>query len=514
MEAGFSRMNCLTIIQASQGLAAYLLKTVPDASRKGVVIGYDSRHNSVTFAKLTAAAMVAKGIKVWWYEALVHTPLVPFAVNDVGAAAGVMVTASHNPARDNGYKVYWSNGCQISVPHDKGIAESILQNLEPVSWDTSLVENGDLLIESILDQMSAKYYGALMVLAPSKEVIASSKPPKFVYTPMHGVGLPFMIEAVKGINASSGMIITPQQAKPDPDFPTVKFPNPEEYGALDLAMATADEHNAEYVIATDPDADRLAVAQKVDGKWLQFTGNQLGIVLASYMLEKRSSDTPISKVAMLTTVVSSQMLSEMGRREGFTVTETLTGFKWVGNATLRLRDEGLHPLFAFEEAIGYMFPQVVCDKDGIAGAVVFLAAAMEWAARDQVTPWQRLQQLYDKYGFYSSRNTYFVSPDPAATVDMFESIRALKRPFPDALGTFKIIKFRDLTVGFDSDTPDNRPLLPVSRSSQMITCETDDGVKFALRGSGTEPKIKGMSYLSFFCYNSLWLRYFTPVFFL
>lgn len=491
MQAGFACMNSLTVIQASQGLAAYLLKTVKDAPQRGVVIGRDARHNSETFAKLAAAAFVAKGFKVWWYETPSHTPLVPFGVRELGAVAGVMVTASHNPARDNGYKVYWENGCQIIPPHDAGIAEEILANLEPLSWDTAVVESS-LRVEGSLGLVRDRYHKAVVCAAhPSQTSLAVTPDPalRFVYTPMHGVGLPAMQRCVADLGLSSAMLVVDAQAHPDPDFPTVAFPNPEEKGALDLAMQTADAHDVSLILASDPDADRLAAAQRVAGAWHIFTGNQLGILLASFLLARYPSTLPRAKMAMLASTVSSRMLAALAQTEGFHFKETLTGFKWLGNVARDLTAQGYDVTFAFEEALGYMIPQTVHDKDSISAAAVFLVATSYWASRG-LTPHAHLQALYAQVGHFEDANTYLVSPSPAVTSAVFTAIRALGAPHPQTLGNRTITRWRDLTLGYDSATEDGKPELPVDPTAQMITCETGDGARFTVRGSGTEPKIK------------------------
>ncbi|PSN64666.1 hypothetical protein BS50DRAFT_611885 [Corynespora cassiicola Philippines] len=491
MKAGFACMNSLTVIQASQGLAAYLLKTEKDVKRRGVVIGRDARHNSEKFAKLTAAAFVAKNIKVWWYESPTHTPLVPFGVRELNAAAGVMITASHNPAQDNGYKVYWSNGCQIIPPHDSGIAEAILENLKPVTWDTSLVDSPCLLVEGSLGLVQDNYHRAIVAAArPEGSTVANDPSLKFVYTPMHGVGLPAMERCAQDLGLASQMVVVEAQAKPDPDFPTVKFPNPEEKGALDLAMETADASSISLILASDPDADRLAVAEKVSGTWHIFTGNQLGILLAAYLFERYPKDKPRDKLAMLASTVSSRMLHAMAEHEGFHFKETLTGFKWLGNVARDLDKQGYDTAFAFEEALGYMIPQTVHDKDSISAAAVFLTAASHWSISQNLTPYAKLQELYKRLGYFEDANTYLVSPSPATTTSVFTAIRALADPYPSQIGARKITRWRDLTVGYDSKSKDHVPDLPVDKSAQMITCELDDGARFTVRGSGTEPKIK------------------------
>jgi len=490
MKAGFACMNSLTVIQASQGLAAYLLKNEANVKLRGVVIGRDARHNSEKFAKLAAAAFVAKGIKVWWYEFPTLTPLVPFGVKELNAAAGIMITASHNPAQDNGYKVYWSNGCQIIPPHDSGIATEIANNLKPLTWDTSAVDEGSLQVEPSLELVRYAYYAAVEAASqPDGFPETFKKNFKFVYTPMHGVGLIPMTKVLTRLDMASNMVVVEAQAKPDPDFPTVKFPNPEEKGALDLAMQTADAASVSLILASDPDADRLAVAEKVEGTWHQFTGNQLGILLASYCFETYPKDKPLDKMAMLASTVSSRMLSVLAGKKGFHFTETLTGFKWLGNVSLDLEKDGFDVIFAYEEALGYMIPSVAHDKDSISAAAVFLAAVSRWQEQN-LTPYSRLQKLYEEVGYFEDANTYLISPSPATTDAVFASIRALGDPYPSKLGKRAILRWRDLTVGYDSKSEDHVPDLPVSKDSQMITCDLEGQVRFTVRGSGTEPKIK------------------------
>jgi phosphoglucomutase len=489
MQGGFACMNSLTVIQASQGLAAYLLKTEENAKRRGVVIGRDARHNSKKFAKLTAAAFVAKGFKVWWYEDPSHTPLVPFGVRELDAVAGIMVTASHNPAKDNGYKVYWSNGCQIIPPHDSGIAESIMENLKPVTWDTSVVDES-LLVEGSLGLVNDKYYKAILCVVQTDHVSPKMDPElKFVYTPMHGVGLPAMQQCVETLGIAAQMTVVESQAQPDPDFPTVKFPNPEEKGALDLAIETAENSSIRLILASDPDADRLAAGEKVGDRWHIFTGNQLGVLIGSYLFERYPASKPREKLAMLASTVSSRMLAALAKKEGFRFTETLTGFKWLGNVARDLEKQGYHVIYAFEEALGYMIPQTVHDKDSISAAAVFLTAASVWSAQG-FTPYTKLQSLYEYLGYFEDANTYLVSPSPAVTTSVFTAIRALGSPHPTTIGSRVIVRWRDLTLGYDSQGKDHKPDLPVDATSQMITCELDDGSVFTVRGSGTEPKIK------------------------
>lgn len=478
MEAGFSRMNSLTVIQASQGLAEYLLKTNPDTKTQGVVVGRDARHNSDKFAKLVAAAFVAKAIPVKWLGQ-VHTPLVPYTVGHLRAAAGVMITASHNPAADNGYKVYWGNGCQIIPPHDAGIAASIDANLEPIAWSVNVLEQGSPLVVHALQQVEEGYMATVSKVASVPNPDASLA---FVYTPMHGVGLPFFTSVMKQLGLENKMHVVKEQAHPDPDFSTVRFPNPEEKGALDLAKQVADRHGAKLILANDPDADRFAAAEKVDGEWRQLTGNQLGVLLASHVLDRYQANQSGKGLAMLSSTVSSKMLAAMAATSSkFYWEETLTGFKWLGNRSRELQQHGYDALFAYEEAIGYMFSEVVFDKDGVAAAAVFLAACDRWN-QEGLSPWAKYNELCNKYGYFEDANTYVISPSSDVTNAVFESIRQTR---PTKVGSRGILRWRDLTIGYDSATPENKPKLPVDKSSQMISCELDGNVHFTVRGSGT-----------------------------
>ena len=488
MQAGFARLNSLTVIQTSQGLAEHLLKTDAGAAAKGIVIGYDARHNSKKFAELTAAAFVAKGMNVLWYEDLVHTPMVPYGVKNLGAVAGVMVTASHNPAQDNGYKVYGSNGCQINSPEDSAIAASILRNLEPVTWDVRQLQSSPLL-RPVLPLMKAKYLQEVCDFV--EKYLKATSVPSFVYTPLHGVGLQYMTAALEQLRIGNRMTPVQQQAQPDPDFPTVMYPNPEEAGALDLTMETADKRGVRLILSNDPDADRFAFAEKVGDQWRQFTGDQVGVLLAYYMFSHMLPHE-VPNRTMLNSAVSSQLLAEIAAKEGFQFLETLTGFKWLGNTALDLAKAGNTVTFAYEEALGYMMPNIVHDKDGITAAILFLCAATQWGS-----PWEKLQQIYKKYGYFYTLNTYWRSPGVATTKKLFGSIQRRGNPFPVTIGGRQVLRWRDLSKNYDSATADNIPELPSSRDSQMITCwleggKLDQGIRFTIRASGTEPKIKSV----------------------
>ena len=360
-----------------------------------------------------------------------------------------------------------------------------------MTWDIQSNSQSKLLTP-MLDNMRASYLHTVhqyMGLTTK----ADETSPKFVYTPMHGVGLVAMDSMLRTLGSRARMVVVQEQAQPDAEFPTVIYPNPEEAGALDLAKATADQQNVRLILANDPDADRFAVAEKLhDGSWLQFTGDQIGILFADCLVKGQRLGKADDEW-MLTTAVSSQMLSVFGEAKGVAIEETLTGFKWLGNRTLYLEGKGKKVHFAYEEALGYMFPDIVYDKDGIAAAVIFLRACSDWPC---CSPWARLQELYRDYGYFHTLNTYWRSPDVTATSAVFNRVRRLGNPYPKLVGQRAVLRWRDLTVGYDSGDDSHRPDLPVSQSSQMITCwlekvdGSDEGIRFTVRASGTEPKIK------------------------
>ena len=501
-------MNELTVLQASQGLLRYLQEQFPsELSTKGVVVGYDGRHQSRRFAEITAAVFLSQGVRVFLYSVLVPTPFVPFGVLALGAVAGVMVTASHNPKQDNGYKVYWADGCQIVEPHDRGIAAHILANLAPwstyekefsliaASTSSSSASSIDLLIDPT-NQITESYFQRISTELCFHQSENASGNPKIVFTPMHGVGGHWMSLAFRAFGLPP-FIPVPLQMQPDPEFPTVAFPNPEEgKGALSLAMQAADEAEAPLIIANDPDADRLAVAERQqDGAWRIFSGNEIGALLAAHMwdeLRKQMPDVPPAQCFMVNSTVSSKFIQAMASAEGFSYEETLTGFKWIGSAAIRRAAKGQRFLFAFEEAIGFLCGTMGWDKDGVrAGAVFCEMAGRIYASGLSVQ--QRLQQLYEKYGHFVTQNSYFFNDSPAVMYRIFARMRTLGEGgngYPDRVGEFPIRAVRDLATGVDSSQPDGKAVLPVSKSSPMTTFYLENGAVVTIRGSGTEPKLK------------------------
>uniref|UniRef100_A0A673G5R3 Phosphoglucomutase 2 n=1 Tax=Sinocyclocheilus rhinocerous TaxID=307959 RepID=A0A673G5R3_9TELE len=503
MGPGVSCMNDLTIIQTTQGFCAYLEQCFTDLKQRGVVIGFDARAHppsggsSKRFACLAASVLISRGVPVYLFSDITPTPYVPFTVSHLGLGAGVMVTASHNPKQDNGYKVYWANGAQIIPPHDKGIAAAIEQNLEPwpKSWDTDGALQSSLLNDPYQD-IHREYCKTIQQHCFHRELNTNSEV-KIVHTSVHGVGHIFVQAAFKAFDLHPPYAVE-QQKDPDPEFPTVKYPNPEEgEGVLTLSFALADKEGATVILANDPDADRLAIAEKQEsGQWRVFSGNELGALLGWWIfqcwkLQKGEGKASIKDVYMLSSTVSSKILSAIAVKEGFHFEETLTGFKWMGNRARELMDQGKTVLFAFEEAIGYMCSPAVLDKDGVSAAAI-AGEFVSYLASKNITLSHQLRSIYEEYGYHISKNSYFICRNQDTIKQMFECLRNYdgENSYPKECGGFAITAVRDLTTGYDSNQPDNKAILPTSKSSQMITFTFANGGVATIRTSGTEPKIK------------------------
>ncbi|GLV32537.1 Phosphoglucomutase 2a [Carabus blaptoides fortunei] len=500
MAAGYTCMNDLVIIQTAQGFLKHLEENDTELlNANGIVIGYDGRYNSKRFAELTTALFLHRGIRVHLFSAVTPTPFVPFAVTKWKCAAGIMVTASHNPKEDNGYKVYGWNGAQIVSPVDKSIHNCIQNNTEPwpTAWDTQIISGNPLVHDPLLETIDSYNKKIEDDLIENHKAINKKTALPFVYTAMHGVGYNYIAKVFEV--AGLKLIPVEEQKDPDPEFPTVKFPNPEEgKSSLDLSIKTANQNNVSIILANDPDADRLAVAEKnkITGEWKVYTGNEIGALLGWWALhcyQEKNSSTPLSDVYMLASTVSSKILRSIAKVEGFNFIETLTGFKWMGNKAYDLIQNGKKVIFAFEEAIGFMYGSEVLDKDGVSAAV-HVGTMISYLYHHGLSLKEQLDEIYKEYGYHISDNSYYMCHDPDLTKNIFEKIRNHngKCTYPTSIfnGKYTIENVRDLTTGYDNSRPDNKAVFPVSSSSQMVTFSFTNGLVATLRTSGTEPKIK------------------------
>lgn len=501
MGVGYDRMNACVVMSATQGVLSVMREANPAVLRvSGVAIGYDGRHESQKFAQTAAAVFAQQDVPVRFFSRPVPTPLVAFSVLEYGLCGAIMVTASHNPPEDNGYKLYWSNGAQIRPPRDRKIESAIRRESRP--WaDYSLDEQRLRMFSNVQDPtdecMQAYISQASSGLRWRSRERNSTVAPA-VYTACHGVGY----EAIKLMFHAFGLPpvlpVEEQTLEPDPDFPTLPKPNPEEAGALDMAIAKARACGARIVLANDPDADRLGAAElSPDGRDVRvFTGDEIALLLTDYILARYDGDH--ARLGVVASTVSSKMLRSMAQTEGFSFREELTGFKWLSKGADDLRQEGKTVVLAYEEAIGFMIGDTVNDKDGVTAAAVF--AEMAGYRHEQgITLQARLETLWRKYGYHMSCNGYLRIPHSATPLpEIFDKARA--RGLPTSLGGCSVVSVRDLTKGTDTGKPDGTAALPADPKSQFLTftCRSrlsegnasSPDVVISLRGSGTEPKVK------------------------
>ncbi|MER7637370.1 phospho-sugar mutase [Streptomyces sp. NPDC126522] len=450
--AGPMRMNRAVVIRAAAGLAAYLKKN--GGTDGTVVIGYDARHKSADFARDTAAVMVGAGLKAAVLPRPLPTPVLAFAIRHLGAVAGVEVTASHNPPRDNGYKVYLGDGSQIVPPADAEIAAEIdaIGSLHDVPRPA---EGWEILDEGVLDAYLARTDA---VLAPD-----SPRTARTVYTAMHGVGKDVLLAAFARAGFPEPVLVA-EQAEPDPDFPTVAFPNPEEPGAMDLAFAQARASDPDLIIANDPDADRCAAAVKdrtQGGSWRMLRGDEVGSLLAAHLVRRGAQGT------FAESIVSSSLLGRIAEKAGLPYEETLTGFKWIA------RVDGLR--YGYEEALGYCVdPDGVRDKDGITAALLIteLASELKAEGRDLL---DLLDDLAVEHGLHATDQLSVRVEDLSVIAD---AMRRLREQPPTALAGLAVTNAEDLTEGTEA--------LPPTDGLRY----TLDGARAIVRPSGTEPKLK------------------------
>jgi phosphomannomutase len=465
MGAGPNRMNRLTVMRATAGLARYLADTGHEG--EPVVVGFDARHGSARFAADAAAVLAAAGFAVHLATGPIPTPVLAFGVRHLGACAGVQVTASHNPPRDNGYKVYLGDGAQIIPPADAEIAARI-DAVGPLA-SVARVPTGDSRVRRVGADLVDAYVAGAVAAVPRRSG-ADGAPLRVVYTPLHGVARDVLLAAFVQAGFPSPAVV-PEQSDPDPDFPTVSFPNPEEPGALDLALGLAVETGADAVIANDPDGDRLAVAVPTgSGDWRALTGDEIGILLADWLLEPGGGSDRL----VVTTVVSSSMLGRLAEARGVAYAETLTGFKWVVRPALDQPD--LRFVYGYEEALGSCVGTFVRDKDGITAALAFadLVAAEKERGRSVLG---RLDDLARELGVHATRQRSIPFEGIDGMASMQAAVDALADTPPATLAGAPIIEVEDLRRG---------ERLPPTEGIVLRA----EGMRLVVRPSGTEPKLK------------------------
>ena len=481
---GPNRMNRAVVLRATRGLCSWLEMQVPDARERGVCIGYDGRTDSQALAEDTAAVVAAAGLPVHVFDRVTPTPVLAFAVRHLDAAAGVMITASHNPPEYNGYKVYWENAAQIIPPHDEGIAGCI--GAAPAAKAVPTLPRAEAeqkgLRKTLGDAVIRSYLDGVRALAVHTDVPTDIG---IAYTALHGVGDAF-VHAALGERGFSRVHSVPEQAQPDGRFPTVAFPNPEEDGAMDLVIALAREKNVELVLANDPDADRLAVAVRDDaGEYVMLTGNEIGCLLAHYVLSEGTGEHRM----VLSSVVSSPWLGSIADAHGAHFEQTLTGFKWIANRALELRrDRELRLALGYEEALGYTVGELVRDKDGVSAAVTMAEMAAFCHAHGRTLLDER-ELMWRRYGMFLSKQISVVLPGAEGAQRIQAIMDAVRNEPPTELGSREVIATTDLLSG--RRVLRDGPVEPTGfPPSNVMILDVRGGHRVMLRPSGTEPKIK------------------------
>jgi phosphomannomutase len=470
--AGSNRMNRATVIRVTRGIADYLIEG--GRSTRPVVVGFDGREDSERFAEDAVGVLAAAGITTRWFPAVTPTPLIAHAVLKEGATMGVVVTASHNPPADNGYKAYDANGAQIIPLVDSEIAAAI-DRAGPAA-DVPRVERAFEVDDDLTDQvgLEAEERYAAEVMAFRRDP-PLREPIRIAYTPLHGVAGPFAVRLLEA-GGHGAVHFVAEQWQPDGRFPTVAFPNPEEPGVIDLDEALGTEIAADLVLANDPDGDRLAVSLPTAAGWQALTGNQIGVLLGDFVLERTSGPDRL----VVSSVVSSPMLGAVAAHHGARHEVTLTGFKWICNAAIALEErEGLRFVYGYEEALGYTVGPVVRDKDGMSAALWFADLVAMEKARGR-TVWDRLRDLYARDGLWVSAPRSVVSEDQAEITAAMDRLGAAH---PDSLGGLAVVGVTDYRTGGD-----RRPFwLP---ETPLVDLALEGGSRVLVRPSGTEPKLK------------------------
>ncbi len=490
---GSNRMNKYTVGKATQGLAEYIKKN--HGEDRGVAISYDSRHMSKEFSEIAATILNANGIKAFVFEELRPVPELSFAVRQLGCIAGIMITASHNPPKYNGYKVYWEDGAQIVAPHDKGIIEEVNS-----ITDFSMIKNMSKeeaeklgLFNVIGKEMDDTYMETLKKLVLNPEVIREMQSSmKIVYTPLHGAGNVPVQRILKELGFQN-VYVVPEQEKPDGDFPTVDYPNPEDEKAFKLALELAHKVDADIVLANDPDADRLGVYSKdsATGEYRSFTGNMSGLLIAEYEFSqmKEKGILPNNGV-LITTIVSSNLAGQIAAEYGLELMEVLTGFKYIGEKMREFEKDGEKQyLFGFEESYGCLVGTHARDKDGIA-AVMALCEAAAYYKKQGYSLWDQMINIFEKYGYYKEKIISVTKEGARGAEEIKEMMENIRKNTPSKIGKYDVLEFRDYKLEKIKNLKTGEETKTDLPNSNVLYFKLENDAWCCVRPSGTEPKIK------------------------
>ena len=491
--AGINRMNIYVVRRATQGLANYIIKQ--GAANKGVAIAYDSRHMSPEFAMEAAMTLAANGIKAYKFESLRPTPELSFAVRELGCVAGINITASHNPPEYNGYKVYWEDGAQFTPPHDKGVTEEVLaiEDLSTVKTTDEASATAAGLYQVIGQEIDDKYIAQVKAQVVNQKAIDEMQDQiTIVYTPLHGTGNIPARRVMKEIGFTH-VYVVPEQELPNGDFPTVSYPNPEAKEAFELGLKLAKEKDADLVLATDPDADRLGVYVKdtKSGEYIPLTGNMSGSLLCEYVLSQKQAAGMIpADGQVVKSIVSTNLIDAVAKSYGAELIEVLTGFKWIGKQILKNETTGHGTyLFGMEESYGCLIGTYARDKDAISATAALCEAAAYYKQKG-MTLWDAMIAMYEKYGYYKDAVKAIGLSGIEGLAKIQSIMETLRNNTPTEVGGYKVTSARDYKLDTIKNmaTGEVKPTgLP---SSNVLYYDLEDGAWICVRPSGTEPKIK------------------------
>ena len=491
--AGINRMNIYVVRRATQGLANYIIKQ--GAADKGVAIAYDSRHMSPEFAMEAAMTLAANGIKAYKFESLRPTPELSFAVRELGCVAGINITASHNPPEYNGYKVYWEDGAQFTPPHDKGVTEEVLaiEDLSTVKTTDEASATAAGLYQVIGQEIDDKYIAQVKAQVVNQKAIDEMQDQiTIVYTPLHGTGNIPARRVMKEIGFTH-VYVVPEQELPNGDFPTVSYPNPEAKEAFELGLKLAKEKDADLVLATDPDADRLGVYVKdtKSGEYIPLTGNMSGSLLCEYVLSQKQAAGKIpADGQVVKSIVSTNLIDAVAKAYGAELIEVLTGFKWIGKQILKNETTGHGTyLFGMEESYGCLIGTYARDKDAISATAALCEAAAYYKQKG-MTLWDAMIAMYEKYGYYKDAVKAIGLSGIEGLAKIQSIMETLRNNTPTEVGGYKVTSARDYKLDTIKNmaTGEVKPTgLP---SSNVLYYDLEDGAWICVRPSGTEPKIK------------------------
>lgn len=487
MGAGTNRMNIYTVGAATQGLSNYLKKAFADLRQIKVAIGHDCRNNSRKFAEVAADVFSANGIKVYLFDALRPTPEVSFAIRELGCQSGVILTASHNPKEYNGYKAYWNDGAQMIAPHDKNTIDEV--NKITSVKDVKFRGNAEL-IEIIGEEIDRRYLDRIKTLSLSPEAIAHHHDMKIVYTPIHGTGVKLIPASLKNFGFTN-IIHVPEQDVISGDFPTVVSPNPEEPAALDMAIKKAIETDAELVMASDPDADRIGIAVCNDkGEFVLVNGNQIVMIFLNYLMT-RNKELGLLKgdEYIVKTIVTTETIKTIAEQNGFKMYDCYTGFKWIASV-IRENEGKARYIGGGEESYGFLPEDFVRDKDSVS-SISLMAEIAAWAKDKGMTMYQMLQDIYIKYGYSKEKGISVVRKGKSGAEEIVAMMKNFRENPMKELGGSPVILIKDYASLEATDVVNGtKSKLDMPVTSNVLQYFSADGSKVSIRPSGTEPKIK------------------------